>query len=268
MTNNNWEDFKNKEIPNIDAELIILDNFSSKSEKKLLEYHKQFPNKILVFEDWWEYKTDIVKSILLVKADSPRIKKYYARKLKVKPVSGNDAKVFLKENHLQGYCPASLQYGLYDNDELIQIMTFMKARFTKDVKYELLRLATKKFCTVVGGTKRLWSHFLIDHENEENFSVVSYDDDSIFNGNVYKGLGFELRSRGDPGYCYYGYNKEFPLLRIHRSVFQKHKLAELFNIPKSEVDTEYETCIRHGLKKIIDCGQTVWVYKTKKEPAI
>lgn len=250
-----WDEFKSK--LNLDVELIILDEFASKNEKKLLNYRNQNPNKLLVFEDWWLYKQDIVKSILLTKAGSSEIKKYYARKLEIRNVSSEDSKVFLVENHLQGNCQGCIRYGLYDGDELIQLIVFGKARFNNTVDWELLRLVTKKFCTVVGGTQRLWKRFLNVYPSA---SVVSYDDDSIFTGNVYNKLGFICKSKGNVGYCYYGYDKERPLLRIHRSVFQKHKLAGLFGISESEVDTEYDTCIRHGLKKIIDCGQGVYTY--------
>lgn len=77
-----YEDFEKfiKDL-NIDAKLIILDDFESKNEKKLFNYHKDHPEQLLIFEDWWLYKQDIIKSVLSVK--SGKSKKYYARKLKI-----------------------------------------------------------------------------------------------------------------------------------------------------------------------------------------
>ena len=255
-----YEDFEKfiKDL-NIDAKLIILDDFESKNEKKLFNYHKDHPEQLLIFEDWWLYKQDIIKSVLSVK--SGKSKKYYARKLKIQIPNIEEEKKFLIDNHLQGYRASSIRLGLYDKDELIQIITFSKARYNYKVNYELLRLATKKYCTVVGGVEKLWKYFLNNYSVKD---IVSYSDDSLFNGNIYKKLGFEYNSR-TIGYTYYNFSKEKPKERIHRTYFQKSRLNKIFNISEEEVDKEYETCKRFGLNRIWDCGQTTWIRKTSEE---
>ena len=70
--------------------------------------------------------------------------KLRASKLLLKQVGTVEAKAFLNEYHYQGYAHCSWCYGLYNNDELIQLMSFGKPRYTKKFDYELIRLCTKK----------------------------------------------------------------------------------------------------------------------------
>lgn len=244
-----------KEI-GIDARLINLDEFKG-NNRKLFELKKKNPDLPLIFEDTWKTKQDIVKSILSVKKNK-NIKKYYARKLTIKEIKSVELiKSFLNDNHLQGFCKSSVKIGLFDNNELVQIMTFGKSRFSKNAKYELLRLATKKYSTVVGGTQRLFKYFILKYGNP---SVVSYDDEMIFNGNIYSKLGFFLKSRDTLGYYYYNDKNK---TRINRTFFQKSKLSSLFeNVDLSL--TEEEICEKNGYHKIYDCGQAVWLYNSIK----
>lgn len=238
---------------NSNAKLIKLDDYKGEN-KKLYNLRKESPNIPLVFEDWWKYKQEIIKSILSIKKNF-NIKKYYARKLSIKEIKNIDlVKNFLNENHLQGFCKSSIKIGLFNDKELIELITFGKSRFSKCTDYELLRLATKKYTTVVGGTNRLFKYFITKYNNP---SIVSYDDQMLFDGHSYISLGFKLKSNDTLGYTYYNSDKR----RINRLLFQKHKLQYIFE----DVDmtlTESEICKQHGYNKIYDCGQGVWLYNS------
>lgn len=81
--------------------------------------------------------------------------------------------------------------SLYNNNQLVQVMTFGKARYTiKNYQYELLRLCSHK--RLPGSW---WSSlFKYFTNNYQPISVISYCDISKFTGKVYERLGFNLKN--------------------------------------------------------------------------
>jgi hypothetical protein len=117
-----------------------------------------------------------------------------ASKLKLK--INQKVNEFLNKNHLQKSSNYSVAYSLHDsNDEMIMVMTFGKARFSKCYQWELLRLCTKKGEQVQGGASRLLKHFIEDYKPE---SIVSYCHTNYFSGDVYNKLGF-VKTRHSSG---------------------------------------------------------------------
>lgn len=111
---------------------------------------------------------------------------YRASKLQIRNASVKEERAFLETNHLQGYVHSDTCLGLYDKDELIELMSFGKSRFNKKYNTELLRLCTKKDCIVHGGASRLFKHYTTGI----NEPIISYCNESIFSGKVYTALGF------------------------------------------------------------------------------
>ena len=203
---------------------------------------------IRIFEDEYRDKKDLVlsriNSILGINQT-----KIYARKCELREISDSISKTFLNENHLQGYVPASIRYGLFYDNDLVAVMTFGKSRFSKKYDFELLRFATKKWTTVVGGASKLLKRFRTLYTDK---TIVSYCDLRYSSGNLYEQLGFRFSHRSEPNYFYYG-NK----LRYSRIQFQKHKLKdklELFD----ETLSETENMSLNGYLKIWDCGNNVY----------
>ena len=115
------------------------------------------------------------------------MEKYRASKLRVVKVPSSEERTFLNKNHLQGYIASNTCLGLVDeNNELIEIISFGRSRFTKQYDTELLRLCTKKDCVVYGGASKLFGEYTKDNSNP----IVSYCNESVFDGKVYNILGF------------------------------------------------------------------------------
>ena len=76
-----------------------------------------------------------------------------------------ETKEFIQNNHIQGNVAYSLSYGLYFEDELVQIITFGKSRFNKNYEWEILRSCTKMGYNIIGGFSKLLKCF----KNEMNF---------------------------------------------------------------------------------------------------
>lgn len=143
---------------------------------------------IQVFD--WDEEDEILE---LLKSKFGMNNKLYARKCEVKEITHDESKAFLNENHRQkGKANSSIQYGLYNNNELVQVMTFSKERFSRERKessYELLRLTSKRGLTVVGGASKLFMAFVRSEYAPQ--SIKTFADYSKGQGNTYLKLGME-----------------------------------------------------------------------------
>jgi len=210
------------------------------------KFFKEKNIKIInIWEDDWNYKQDIVKSIILNSLNKiPN--KINGRDSQIKIISNK--KEFLEKNHLQGNCPSSINLGLYYNDELVSLMTFGKKRkilgqTTSHNEYELLRFCNKKFVNIRGGASKLFKYFVKKYNPEKIYSYANCD---ISDGNLYKVLGFkEIKHTG----VNYWWAKDG--IKYHRSNFMKHKLIEEgYDKNKSENEIMRE----RGFNKIYGTG--------------
>lgn len=205
-----------------------------------------------IWEDDWNYKQDIVKSIILNKlGDSKRI---FARKCKIKIPNNKEVREFLVSNHIQGFVGSKVKIGLYFEDELVSLMTFGNLRKSLGQKstegsYELLRFCNKVGYSVVGGAGKMFKYFLNNYYVNE---VISYSDNSRGVGNLYKQLGFELVSETIPNYYWIIDN-----VRKHRFNFRKDKLIKEGNDPNK---TEVQIMNEKGYNRIFDCGNKKWIF--------
>lgn len=204
---------------------------------------------IHIFDDEWLNKQNIVKS--RIKNLLGCSQKIYARHCELKEVSSIECKEFLNKNHIQGFCPAKVKIGLYYQNELVSLMTFGKARFSKTSDWELLRFCNKLEIIVVGGASRLLKYFEKTYSPKE---LVSYADRRWSNGNMYFKLGFEKKNDSTPNYWYFG--KDYQ--RLSRLQFQKHKLKDLLETFDPN-KTEVENMQNNGYKRIFDCGNLVFI---------
>jgi hypothetical protein len=207
-----------------------------------------------IFEDDWIYKKDIVKSIILNKL---KIHKnvIYARKCEIREVEPSIAQVFLDTNHIQGACKSTYKIGLYYNDELVSLMTFGYRKTNAKKEFELIRFCNKINTSIVGGSSKLFKHFLKSYKIEE-CCIISYSDFAMFSGKLYEKLGFKRVHLTDINY-YWVVNG----IKHHRWVYNKQRLiSEGFDPSKTEVEIMHE----RGYYRIFGCGQVRWVYDIDK----
>jgi hypothetical protein len=212
---------------------------------------------IHIFEDEWVNKTDICID-LLSRLFGINQTKIMARKCVIKELKNYECKEFLDDNHLQGYTSASVNVGLFYNNDLVQLLTFKHARYNKNIEWEIIRQINKKGTQIIGGLQKLWSYFLKIYEP---VSVVSYCDRRWFLGESYLKLGFVKHSVNRPQYWYFN-----NLKRFHRSNFTKKRCVNLAKEFEDEniLKTLTERTIARdilGFNKIWDCGQDSWIWK-------
>lgn len=211
---------------------------------------------IHIFEDEWVYNKEIVKSIILNRVGKTT-NKLYARNCEIKEIPSKVSKQFLEENHIQGNVNSKVRIGLYHKNELVSLMTFSKGRVLmggKDTEWELNRFCNSIGVNVIGGASKLLKYFI--KTNKPN-KIVSYSDIRIFNGNMYKSLGFNYISKSKPNYWYV-----INGLRQHRFNFRKSILIKQGYDPKK---TEKEIMFDLGKYRIYDCGNIRWEYNLINE---
>ena len=200
-----------------------------------------------IWEDDWKLNKEIIKSIIKnkLKLNDNII---YARKCSINKVNINESKKFLNENHILGNCNSKIKLGLYFNDKLTSIMCFRKSRNNNDI--ELIRFCNKKDTSVVGGANKLFNHFINNYSYDR---VISFSDTSMYNGNMYRKLGFFLEKNTPVDYKWVLAKK-----RNHKSNFRKSNLVKLgYDSKKSEKEILYENFNGY---RIWDCGLKKWIY--------
>lgn len=184
---------------------------------------------------FWDYEIiehfDIVKS--MIKAKLGLIdNKVYARKCIMRDVAYNDAMQFIVDNHIQGMSSSKINKGLYYNDELVAIGTFMTPRFNKKYDYEMVRYCNSINTIVVGGMSKILSAI--------NGSILSYANRRFSTGNVYNTCGFVQTHTSEPSHTYYNSST--------RDIFSRFK--GINNPDMLNADNLY---------KLWDCGNIVYV---------
>jgi len=209
---------------------------------------------IHIYEDDWNYKENIIKSMILNKLNKTE-NKIFARKCEVKEISDNNlVKYFLNNNHIQGNINSSVKIGLFYNNELISLMTFGKLRKplnskSTDNEYEMLRFCNKLNTNIIGGASKLFKYFLKQYNPNK---VISYADRGYSNGNLYKQLGFELEHITEPNYYYIIDNN-----RKHRFGFRKDILVKQgFDSNKSE----HEIMLERKIYRIYNSGNLKFIF--------
>ena len=213
---------------------------------------------LMQFWDWeLNDKWDIVISRIehLMKLST----KIFARKLSVIKINSDVKREFLDQNHIQGNCASSVNYGLIGkNGELFMVATFGKSRFTKKAVYELLRLSAKKNYAVIGGASKLIKHFT-SVQMKDDETMISYCHRRFSSGRVYSACGFTATHTTAPGYVYTKAGR----LVGSRNAWQKHKLKDkllVFDPQKSEV----ENMNQNGFYRAFDSGQIVFAFTNQR----
>lgn len=178
----------------------------------------------------------------------------YGRKCQIKIVNVDEEKYFLNMYHLQGYTKSSICLGLYFNDELLEIMSFTKPRFTKKYEYELVRLCTKYNYSIIGGTEKLFNYFI---KNYDPISIISYCDYSKFSGNIYQKIGMDFNKLSNPTIIYCNYDMNV----INESILNKYGIDNLLGTHYGLHTNNKELIIKEGYLPIPNCGNLIYTYK-------
>ena len=177
----------------------------------------------------------------------------YARDCEIRVVDKKEVNTFLNLYHLQDTCKGqNYCYGLYYNNILVELMTFGKPRYNKNYEYELLRLCSHKNYRVVGGSQRLFKHFLKELNPK---SIISYCDNSKFSGEVYEKLGMVLSNQSGPA-CIWSKGST----KITDNLLRQQGFDRLFSTNYGKGTSNVELILNEGFVEVYDCGQKIFEY--------
>ena len=211
---------------------------------------------IHIFEDDWVEKRSICESILR-NAFNKNENKIYARKCKIKEVSLNESKDFLKMNHIQGHCISKYRYGLYYENKLVMLLTLGNNRKSlgnnsKSGEYELLRMCSSLNCNIIGGASKLFQNFIEKYNPQK---ITSYCDRKYGTGIMYEKLGFRHLYNTNPNYFYVKGNKKFSRFSFRKDVL----VSKGYDKNKTESQIMKEL----GYNKLYDCGSMKFEWNEK-----
>lgn len=179
----------------------------------------------------------------------------YARKCSVETISERECNEFLSEYHLQGTCRGQeIRLGLKQDNRLLGVMTFGKPRYNNKFEYELLRLCYDPSIQIVGGSRKLFKSF-INSEFQPN-SILSYCDNSKFNGDVYISLGFKLADKGSPSKHWSKGSKQ-----ITQNLLNQRGYDQLFNTKYGKGTSNEELMLKNKWLPVYDCGQSRYEWR-------
>lgn len=207
---------------------------------------------IHIWENDWICNKELIVSMLRNRLHINR-NKIYGRKCNVKEIDSKTSRDFINKNHLQGNINSSYRFGLFYNDELVEVMTFGKSRRIlgtneNDNTYELYRLCSKREYTVIGGANKLFKYACKILKDNDVKIIISYAKRDWSIGNVYYKLGFEFIGYTTPGYFWANRKGEI----INRYKTQRHRLFGN--------GTEYEIMRKQSYFKCYDTGNLKFKY--------
>lgn len=213
---------------------------------------------LTIFESEWMTKKDIVKSIIRSKLGHS--KKIYARKCMLREITKREAEAFHQNNHISGSANSSINIGLFHNDILVSVLSFIKSRFDKEYEYEISRFSSLLNYTIVGGLSKMFSYFVKTYKPS---SCMTYSDLRIGEGKSYEKIGFICMGETPPNYFYYHKNKKYLESRM---LYQKHKLKKLMPLTYSDHKSESQIMEEEGYYKIYDCGNKKYGWRNNPHP--
>lgn len=230
-------------FPTNNNQNICLDIIRGISLDEIRKYHNKY--QYVIFSDEWKEKPEVIQSFLEY---SPQ-KRIFARKTTVRQIDNKIAKSFVCQNHIQNIKLCKLAYGLYYKKQLVMVMLFSSHHRTPtNNEIVLQRMCSKINTQVIGGASKLLKYAISQNPNWEK--IISWSDNRISRGNVYKKIGFLQEANLKSDYSYYCPKTK---QRYNKQKFMKS------NIECSPNQTEAERMDELGYKRVYDLGKTRWV---------
>lgn len=202
---------------------------------------------LVVWEDDWEYRRDIVKSHIahLLGKSTGRV---YARSTEVRELKYLDVKGFLDTYHIQGAGSRSAKFfGLVHGDEIVAVSAWSRSGDA----LTLHRYATSQ--RVVGGMGRLLARANTHARVRGLSKIVTFSDNEVSRGDMYRKLGFTMTGELAPDYRYVVGSR-----RVHKSAYRLTRFRTDPDLQWCEGATERELADLNGIARAWDSGKRRW----------
>lgn len=219
---------------------------------KWLKCQNQGVQLIQIWEDEWQTNKTLVESFIKNKLQVSNAEKIHARKTNVVTCNFNEISDFLENNHIQGAATGSIYLGLKYHSKLVAVMVMKKRKYRE---FELERYATNAL--VRGGFTKLLTFF---EKNEHPQKIITFSDNCISDGKLYKNNGFVQEGFLKPDYKYFVSHR-----REHKFNYRLNRFKTDSKLKYVEGATESELAKINKLFRIWDAGKIRWVREYKEE---
>jgi hypothetical protein len=215
--------------------------------------NKDWPEGLIFFSDEWNFRKSQCQNFIN-SHNKVHDRKIHGRKCVVKEILPEIGKQFIATHHIQGSNHLGVVFfGLFYSDELIGVMSL--GRHSRQISNN--RIVLDRFCIangvhVQGGATKLFSRCIEWAKSRKYDEIISFSDNRITDGQVYKIMGFFLEKNHKSDYCYVDSNNPH-----HRLSKQSQKKS---SSKCPEGMTEFDWANVRGLKKLWDKGKKRWVY--------
>ena len=176
--------------------------------------------------------------------------KIHARTTTFKPISKEDSREFMEDNHIQGAGPRCKDhFGLFSKDNLLVAVISFGKHPRNETDIVMTRLCIKDDYHVIGGVSKLFQNAI--KTLNITTEVITWSDNDMSYGNVYEKIGFKKAEDLKPDYKYGDAQGQ-----IFGKQSQRKKAV---NCPEGL--TEMEWAHQRGLFRFWNSGKIRWVYK-------
>jgi hypothetical protein len=200
------------------------------------------------WEDDWDRNPELIKRMVAHKLGVSQQIRISGHATKFVEVSEAVAKVFLTENHLQGYATAKY-FGLEYNGEIVAMIGLRY--FKEDKGLEITRFAAS--ANILGGFSKLLKNSVPLYPEAKVIHSYSHNDHAT--GGVYEANGFTKKHEGKPGYSYV----VSKIKRVNRLSYTKAKFKSNPALKYEDGLTERGLATLNNLTRAWDAGSTLWV---------
>lgn len=163
------------------------------------------------------------------------------------------ANEFLDKYHLQNSCRNQLLFwGIVKDNEIVQLITFGKPRFSKKYSIEIMRYCTKPEIKIDGNYMNL---FYSIKALQYLQNVIGYEQIGKLSEFNFEFLGFNLQKTTPPQEIWSKENKH-----ITASLLRARGYDQLFGTHYGKGVSNEMLMLQNGWLPIFDCGQKVFVY--------
>lgn len=204
---------------------------------------------IAVWSDDWRERRSAIESMVRAKLGLSSSRSVGARTCTVREVASSEAREFFEANHIQGSVRVvSYSYGLVDpGGQTVAVLSVRRSQGD----HVITRYATA--CNVPGGFTRLLTRVKRRAGDEGAQSLVTFSDNSISSGDLYRKAGFTRDADLAPDYSYV-----YKDTRLHKFNYRLSRFRDDPGLSYDPDMSESQLARLNGLTRAWDYGKTRW----------
>jgi Probable Zinc-ribbon domain len=208
-----------------------------------------------IWEDDWNHNPMLIKRLLAHKLGVSQQEKVGARETEVVNLKAAEARLFMNQNHIQGFASGSYYLGLkHKKNKTIVAMLILKKE-PKNI-LNIIRYATN--ANVQGGFSKLLKYSSTTYNPQ---AYITFADHAISDGGLYEKTGFTAVSEIAPDYSYLVRN-----VRKHKFGYRLKSFRNNPDLLWEEGLTESQLAALNNLSRIWDSGKTKYYMAVPASP--